>query len=324
MNENKSIKIITLATTLLFAIATTACGASPTTPRTYRVGIINPSPGFDDVVRGFKDGMVKLGYVDGKNITYIYDGPSADIKAQTAEAISLENKKVDLIFSNGTDSTSSAQAGTKTTPIVFAPVAYPVAANISASLSKPGGHTTGVANGGSDGMRLQWLLKVAPQVKRVYIPIKPDETVSQLALKQVQAAADTLGVTLVLHNMSTADEVNQAIAQFPTDVDAMFSLPGPWLEDYLPQLVDLSIKKHLPFATESAPDDGGLVTYIADDYKVGFQAASLADQIFKGSSAGDLPIETAEFALGINLKTAKAIGIDVPTNILSQAINIIR
>lgn len=324
MSKNHAIQHITIAFILLFSLAATACSGAAPTPRAYRIGIINPSSGFDDVVKGFKDGLAKLGYVEGKNTTYLYGGPISDATAQTANATALESQKVDLIFTNGTAATLSAQKGTQTTPIVFAPVAFPVEAGIASSLSSPGGHTTGVQNGGSEGKRLEYLLSVVPKIKRVYIPINPNETVSEQSVKYVQQAADRLGISLVLHEIRNDSELKQALAEFPDNVDAMFFVVGPWLEDSLPQWVDLSLKKHLPFATESAFDDGGLVTYIPDDYKTGFQAAGLADHILRGSAAGDLPIESAEFSLGVNLKTAQAIGVDVPDSILRQAANVVR
>ncbi len=319
MSKNLIFRGVAMASIMLLSLAATACA----TPRVYKVGIVNPA-GFDDVVKGFKDGLTKLGYTEGKNLTYVYGGPLDDANAQISYATTLENQKVDLIFANGTTATISAQKGTKTTPIVFAPVAYPLEAGIVSSIANPGGHTTGVQNGGSDSKRLDYLLTVVPTIKRIYVPIRPDDTVSQLALKVVQQAADKLGITLVIHEIKDDATLADALANFPSDVDAMFFLPGPWLEDSMPKWVDLSIQKKLPFATEAALDDGGLITYIAEDYQVGYKAASLADKVFKGSAVGAVPVESPEFSLGVNLKTAKAIGVTIPDTLLSQAKSVIR
>jgi putative ABC transport system substrate-binding protein len=309
---------------LIVIVMTAACSAAPAAPKTFTIGILTPGFAFDVNVEGFKDGMTELGYIEGQNVTYIFDGPIEDEEAQIAYAASLEEQKVDVIFVSSTGGLRSAQAGAKNTPIVFAPVAYPVAAELIDSLSKPGHNTTGVSNGGSHGPRLQWLLKVAPEIKRVYIPMQPGATSSELTLLEVQAAADDLGLTLVIGDMTNDAEVDQAIADFPDDVDAIFMIPGPFVGDTLPRWLEVSLEHKIPLSPEVSVENGGLVTYIADDYNVGYQAARLVDQILDGASAGDLPVETAEFTLGINLKTADELGLTIPDSILGQAKTIIR
>jgi putative ABC transport system substrate-binding protein len=318
-------QLFVLAVIVLTALLLSACGAGTSAaPKVVKVGILNSNNNAELNVSGFKDGMAKLGYVEGTNITYIYDGPIGDAEEQKTYIKSLVEQDVDLIFSNGTKASTSAQAAAGDTPIVFAPVAFPVDAGLVASLSKPGGTITGVANGASHGRRLQTLVEIVPSIKRIYVPMDPNETVSNQALAVIQPAADELKVELVVGKMVNEEEMDKALADFPDDVDAILLLPGSWMADTLPQWVDLAIEKKLPLSSDGAPEAGGLFSLDASDYEVGVQAARLADTILKGANPGDLPVETPEFALTVNLKTAAAIGLTVPDAILNRADTIIR
>ena len=153
---------------VIIGLLLTGCGGAPKT-KTYAIGVLNPSLNQEDTVKGFKEGMTELGYVEGQNVTYIYDGPVSADKLDVA-AQDLVKAKVDLILSITTSATKAAQKATAGTDIavVFIPVTDPVGAGVVAGLTKPGGNTTGVATSTQEGKRLEWLLQVAPGKTNLY------------------------------------------------------------------------------------------------------------------------------------------------------------
>ena len=203
----------------------TACGGAPKT-KTYTIGVVNPSPNQEDTVKGFKEGMTELGYVEGKNVTYIYDGPVSADKLD-AVAQDLVKAKVNLILAITTSATKAAQKATAGTDIavVFIPVTDPVGAGVVASLTKPGGNTTGVTPATQEGKRLEWLLQVAPTIKQIYIVYNPKDQSPVLALKTVSETAAKLGVELITREASTTEEAKAAFKNIPKEADAIFFLP---------------------------------------------------------------------------------------------------
>ena len=182
---------------VIIGLLLTGCGGAPKT-KTYIIGVLNPSLNQEDTVKGFKEGMTELGYVEGQNVTYIYDGPVSADKLD-AVAQDLVKAKVDLILAITTSATKAAQKATAGTDIavVFIPVTDPVGAGVVASLTKPGGNTTGVTTSTQEGKRLEWLLQVAPTIKQIYIVYNPKDQSPVLALKTVSETAAKLGVELI-------------------------------------------------------------------------------------------------------------------------------
>jgi putative ABC transport system substrate-binding protein len=302
-----------------------ACGPAKT-PETFVIGVVNPTAIMEPVLEGFKAGMTELGYTEGQ-ITYLYDGPVAkDALAPVVQG--FLDKKVDLILALTTPGAQVAQstAAGNDVPIVFVPVTDPVQAGLVASLKQPGGNITGITTGGSDAQRLEWLLRVAPDVKRIYLPYNPTDKSPVGALVQIQEAATKLGVELVLREASTTDEVQAAITNIPDDVDAIFIGPDSLVGSLYKDWVSAAIERKLPLTGSSLShvEAGMLLSYSYDNEAVGKQAARLADQIFKGVKPADLPVETSEFFLSLNLKTADAIGLVIPDDILRQARQVFR
>jgi putative ABC transport system substrate-binding protein len=296
--------------------------------KTYTIGVINLSPNQEDTIKGFKEGMTELGYVEGKNVTYIYNGPVGADKLD-AVAQGLVKVKVNLILAITTSATKAAQRATAGTDVavVFIPVTDPVGAGVVASLTKPGGNTTGVTYTAQEGKRLEWLLKVAPTIKHVYIVYNPKDQSPVLALKTVSETAAQLGVELITREASTTEEAMAALKNTPKEADAIFFLPDSVVNARGADIYRIATELKL---SSSGPNvrtvnDGALTAYGVDlAVAARKQAARLASQIFQGARPADLPVETAEFFSAINLKTAQAIGLDIPDATLRQANIIIR
>ena len=317
---------VILIVSILVSLMLGACGGEK--PKSYTVGVINISANLENVVDGFKEGMTELGYVEGENISYIYAGPTTVDQLDTV-AKSLVDSNVDLILSLTTPATLAVQRATANsqTPVVFIPVTDPVGANIVNSLTNPGGNITGVTYSSQEGPRLQWLLQVSPEIKQVYIVYNPDDPSPVLALESVKEAALDLGVEINARPVSTQDEISAAFDNIPEETDAILFLPDSVVNQHLTDWVQKANQLGLPSSGPNVEtiNDGVLTVYGVDlSIAAKKQAARLADQIFREISPADLPIEFADYYSGINLKTANAIGIDIPDNILKQADFIVR
>ena len=310
------------------ALILSGCGGGSEKSKTYTIGVINLSPSLDDTFTGFKQGMTELGYIEGENVTYLYAGAAGSIDKLDGMAEDLVKAKVDLILSITTPATLATKKATvdNNIPVVFVPLTDPVGAGVVASLAQPGGNMTGVTFGPQEAQRLAWLTKIAPTVKRVYIIHNPKDSSVQLALKTVKETAAKLGLEIVLYEASNPDEIATALTNLPENIDAIYMLPDSQTEIKLADILAVANAHNLPTSVSNVErvKDGPLYSYAMKQIAGGQQAARLADQILKGIKPADLPVETAEFFLAINLKTAQAIGINISDNILSQADTIYR
>jgi putative ABC transport system substrate-binding protein len=297
--------------------------------RTYSVGVLNVAPDLDESLVGFKEGMTGLGYIEGKNIRYLYDGPTMEMSKLSAAAQKLLAAKVDMILTITTPATLAAKEATAGIglPVVFAVVTDPVGAGIVESLRQPGGNITGVTFGIQEARRLEWLVRIAPEIKRIYVPFNRKDKSPVIALKIVRNAAAKLGVELITREVHDSETLEDAVMNIPAEADAVFLLPDSYIGTRVSDFVATATKRNLPFSVANIMDVKNyhiLTSFGFDQHLCGKQTARLADQIFKGTGPADLPVETAEFYLAINLKAAKAIGLTIPDEILRQADVIIR
>ncbi len=296
--------------------------------KTYVVGIVNPSAGLVDVVKGFKEGMEAHGYQEGRNITYLYDGPLDGIKEVDAEIAEIMAKDPDLVYSLTTPASkklNKALAGTDI-PGVFTPVFDPVITGIVNSLARPGGQMTGVKVRGSTAKALEWLLKIVPDVKRIFIPFHITDKAACLTVEDLLETAEKLDIELVTEEVTTGEEIEAALTMMPADTDAIWLTCSHLLASNVDKIVKAAEERNIPVAssTHSRQKSGILVAYGEDDARLGRQVARLADKLLKGAPPQNIPVETAEYILVVNLETAAKLGITVPNTVLKQADNIIR
>jgi putative ABC transport system substrate-binding protein len=324
-NRTRTERILLVGFVLLSLLLAACSGAAP---KTYTIGVLNFAKSLESTLQAFKEGMTKLGYVEGENVTYIYDGPVGVDKLDTV-AQGLVQAKVDLILALTTTSTKAAQKATAGTdiPVVFIPVTDPVGAGIVESLTKPGGNITGVTYTSQEGRRLEWLLQVAPTIKQVYVVYNPKDQSPVLSLKPVSEAAAKLGVELITRETSTPEEVEAAFKDIPKEADAVFLLPDILVNDRIADWSKLMIERKLP---SSGPSVGTARTTALTAYGVDLeiaartQAAGLANRIFQGDKPADLPVEVAEYSSAVNLKIAQDIGLTISDDILRQANVVVR
>ena len=274
-------------------------------------------------VATFRDGLARLGWIEGQNLVIDVRWSTADLGRISRDAAELVARKPDLILSSNTPTTVALLKETRSIPIVFATVADPVESGFVASMSHPGGHVTGFTNleGSIAGKWLELIKEIAPSVDRVAFLFNPATApFSETYLKPFEAAAAPLKVKAVATPVNDPAEL-QAImaANAPGGVMVM---PGPFFANHSQEVIALALRHRMPaiYPFRYYAEQGGLMAYgndQADNYR---RAADYADRILKGASPAELPVQApVKFELTINLKTARAIGMDVPARLLQEA-----
>ncbi len=324
----KAIRYLCLFFYVLGLFPLAACLDEPPHTTSFTIGILNVRSSLQPMIDTFKDGMAALGYIEGETIHYQYNGPlhnSADL-APAAQA--FVNAKVDLIFALGTPATLAAKqavAGT-TIPVVFAPLNDPVGFGIVESLTHPGSNLTGIRTGGYVPKELEWLLGVAPDTQRIFVPHDPNDDVSVQSLTMLLETAARFQTEVIVHEIHSADDIATATAPISPEIDAILILPTTLVLEHIDLFVAAAIKHKLPLAVPSFlyVEVGALVSYGSAYSSIGAQVSRLASKILQGVPPADLPVETAEFYLGLNLQTAEAIDLLIPNKIIQQAHFIVR
>ena len=273
--------------------------------------------------------MGDLGYIEGKNINIEYRFASGRVERLPELAAELVRLKPDVIVTPLTAASLAAQQATGTIPIVIAGVADAVGAGLVASIARPGGNVTGLTSISAElgGKRLELLKAVAPKASRVAVLYNPADRSNVLILKDLHEAASALDLTLQPLEVRERGEFEGAfVAMSRERVDALFGAPGVLTFEHRKTVVDLAAKSWIPtlWGHRHFVDVGGLMSYAVNFYDQCRRAATYVDQILKGAKPGDLPVQQpTKFELVINLKTAKALGLDVPGTLLTRADEVI-
>lgn len=321
--------LLALGLPLLGAIALRAVWQEPQPVAPRLIALVQLTTVDGDTIAGFKEAMAARGYREGSEVNYLSSGPVGSVE-RLDEAIGTHLKAApNLIFVSSTPATQAVKRLTEARrhpPVVFAPVNDPLAAGIVADLRHPGGHITGIRLPTGDDLRLQWLLRLAPGVKRIYLPYTADDKSALSSLEQAMQAAERLGVTLLLQPVAGEAGIAAVVEAVPPNADAIFLPRDSRIEAGIADFVALAERRKLPISAPSLTQTqaGALFSYGFVHRDIGRQAAQLTDQILKGAPPGDLPVEMAENCLAINLATAARIGIAIPDDILLQAEYLIR
>ncbi len=301
-----------------------ACDSKQAAKKIYTIGVINFSPAAEPAYDGFRQGMADLGYEEGRDVRYLYQGYISDKKRLTEEGQRLMAAEVDLIFAMSTPASMVVKEITKAskTPVVFGPVSNPVASGLVASFKEPGGNLTGVSFSQQEPKRLEYLKILVPTIKRICFPYNSKDRSPNLNLKTLQTITDKLGVELVAIPLHNNDEINHFLSHFPEGFDAIYLPTDSLLATRAADFADLAIRHKIPLSPpqREGVEAGGLASYGFSIFDVGRQAARLADQVLQGIAPADLPVEQPEFVASINLSTAKKIDITIADSILRQAV----
>jgi putative ABC transport system substrate-binding protein len=271
-----------------------------------------------------------VGYVEGKNIAVEIRSAEGKLEQFPALADELVRLKVDILVATSTAEILAFKNATSTIPIVFITPRDPVAAGLVESIERPGGNITGFTTFAPAlaGKRLELLKETVSNLSRVAVLWNPQDPSSAQQWKENQIAARELGLQLQSIEVSSADKLEDAFNKATkTQCDALTVMAGSLATSNQKLITDLAAKHRIPalYHRESYVENGGLMSYGADEVEPYRRVAWMVDKILKGAKPADLPVEQpTKFEFVINLKTAKQIGLTIPPNVLARADKVIK
>ena len=297
------------------------------------VGVVSgQSPRSDERnTAAFYKGLSEAGYVDGQNVTVEYPGVEGHYDRLPAVMADLVHRQVAVIATTGNHAAAlAAKAATATIPIVFAVGQDPVKLGLVASLARPGANATGVNDFLTEveGKRLRLLHDMVPKAAGVAVLVNPaNVTSAEGAIRGAQEAAAATGLQLRIMNATTIGEIDAAFASFAQErPDALFVAADAFFASRAVQFITLTARDRIPAAYSQLHYviGGGLMSYGADLAEIAHQVGLYTGKILKGAKPADLPVlQSTKFYFALNLQTARALGIEVPSGLLSIADEVI-
>ena len=322
-------KLVVFVVAFAFLASTTSAQAQQA-GKVYSIGVLERTTIALNAANfeAFRQGLRELGYVEGKNFVIEYRSADGRDERFPGLATELVRLKVDLILTRGTPAALAAKNATGAIPVVMTGIGDPVGQGVVASLARPGGNVTGVTPLTTElyGKRVELLKELVPRAARIAAFFNMSNPAIPSAWKEVEMAARSLGIQPQLLDVRTPEDLGRAF-------DAAISQRALGLVvglDTLTQsnqqlIVDLAAKHRLPAIYASTEFVGGLISYGANFPDLYRRAAYYVDKILKGAKPADLPVEQpTKFELVINLKTAKALGLTIPPEVLLRADVVIR
>src|SRR6266516_8234401 len=302
--------------------------------RMRRIGVLMASAADDSEnqarMAAFLQGLAQLGWSDGRNVlidTRWATTNADDVRRHAAELVALAPDV--LVAATGTATVAPLLQATRTVPIVFVTVIDPVGAGFVPTLALPGGNATGftIYEYGMSGKWLELLKEIAPRVTRAAVLRDPAIASGIGQFATVQAVAPSLGVELSPVDVRDAPEIERAVTSFArSSSGGLIVTPSPLANRHRDLIIMLAARHRLPavYAWRYYVTDGGLISYGPDSIDQYRRAAGYVDRILKGEKPADLPVQApTKYELVINLKTAKALGLEIPATLLARADEVI-
>jgi ABC-type uncharacterized transport system substrate-binding protein len=288
-----------------------------------RIGVLvpaNPEPFWSE----FRVGLREQGYIEGQNIAFEFRSAEGKPERLRGLADELVRLKVDIIVAHQTPSVTAARHATTEIPIVMAAAGDPVGTGLISSLVRPGGNITGLSSTSAEtgGKTLELIREVLPSTRRVAVLANAIDPFSRVLVELIENGGRTLGIAIQAIRVRGADEFDAAFAAMVNErADAVI------VQGSMPRkpAIDLALKHRLPLiGVNPFAREGGLMSYSLRQSDLFRRAAYYVDRILKGARPADLPVEQpTNYELVINLKTAKALGLEVPPTLLARADEVI-
>jgi putative tryptophan/tyrosine transport system substrate-binding protein len=298
-------------------------------PRIGVLTLVTADPGDADNA-AFRQGLRDLGYTEGQNITLEWRSPDGRIEQYPALAADLVRRSVDVIVAQGTAASGAAKQASATIPVVMAYGSDPVRAGLVASLARPGGNVTGLAslNRQLGGKRLELLRDTVPGLARVALLWNPEIAERADEFAETAAAAQALGLGLQSVELRQGGHPEHAFASILQGrADALFVQGDPVTNRYRPEIGEFATAHGLPTMAirRGFVEAGSLMSYGPNFADMNRRAAYYVDRILKGAKPADLPVEQPmTFDFVVNMKTAQALGITFPNEIMLQVTEVIQ
>ena len=293
------------------------------------VGFVNVASvkgGYAPFLSAFLKGLSEAGYVDGQNVTIEYRWAEGRLDQLPSLVADLVQRRVTVIAATSTPAALAAKAATTTIPIIFEMASDPVRLGLVASLNRPGGNITGVtnANVGIAPKRLQLLHELVPTASAMALLVNPaNPTLAETNTKELQAAARALGLELHVLNASTEGDFDEVFTKLiQLRASGLVIGPDTFFTSRREQLASLTVRHSVPtiYQNREFALAGGLLSYGADTADAYRLTGNYVGRVLKGEKPADLPVQQAtKVELYINLKTAKALGLNIPNTLIGRA-----
>ena len=277
-----------------------------------------------------RDGLTELGWIEGRNIQFAIRWSGGDVERTHAFAAELVSLNPDVILTHGTAAIAAMKAATTSIPTVFVVVNDPVAQGYVPNVGHPGGNITGFSymDYSMLGKALGLLKEIAPGVVRVGFIFNPDDyPYYEVYLRTLQAGRQTLGLDVIAMRVHSDAELEDALAKAVTEPGgSVYAAPSTFLFAHRRKIVEGAAMRGLPavYGSREPVEEGGLMSYAPDQMDIFKRSVSYVDRILRGASPADLPIQSpTKFEFVLNLKTAKKLGLSIPSGVLAIADEVI-
>jgi putative tryptophan/tyrosine transport system substrate-binding protein len=293
------------------------------------IGYLSAGSRDESAQNWFPDALRDLGWIAGKHVLYERRYAEDRLERLAEYAAELVRLNVDVIVAFGTIPSLAAKRATTTIPIVMAAAGDPVGSGLVASLARPGGNVTGMSTMAPalSGKRLELLKELLPRLDRVAVVWNAANSYSAIAFRETQIAAQILGIEVQSLEMRRPDDFNSAFeAARQRRPDALIAVEDPLTHTVRERIEEFAVSHRLPtlYGLREYVVAGGLMSYGTSFHDLYRRAAGYADKILRGANPADLPVQQpTKFDLIINLKAAKALGIDLPPAVLVRAVEVI-
>ena len=279
-------------------------------------------------VAAFVKRLGELGWTEGRNVTIEYRWAEARTERYAEIATELANRNVDVIVTWASAPVLAAKRATTTIPIVFAAQMDPVGAGVVASLARPGGNITGMSIQQTDtaGKRIELLREVVPRLARLAVMANSGAPGAMIEMREVATTARTLGLEVVPIEVSQAGEIFSSIESIKDRVDALYVATDPLIFSNRIEINAMAQRQRTPtiYGSREYVDAGALMSYGPNWIDLFRHAAEQVDKILRGTKPADIPVQQpTKFDLVVNLRTAKALGLEIPPSLLARADEVI-
>lgn len=306
------------------ALALGAAVIVATHPRPKTVLIIGGHPANSKVADGLRMGLAERGWTEGENIRFVTAPPAFSSETLADEARNTIDRNTDLVVTLTTQAALATRDIAKPLgiPLLMIPASDPVAVGLVSGNIHPGQNITGITFAAQEARRLEYLARIAPTARRIWIPFDPSDPSPTAIVARLRPVAEKLGLTVLTQDVHNIRDLLKGLESLPRDVDAIFIPPDIRLSGNVRAIANAALARRLPITTPhlNGVEQGALFSYGFDIDTLGKQGARLADLILRGTPAADLPIEIAEMKLSVNLTVADLLGITIPDDLLRHAV----